>query len=118
MSDAVRMCSLILPKAKSVPSVTVGTSARLDCSAFSSSACLIPIDSAGDKIYGKIMVSPLQSLGHSFELFIEKCFLCTGFDGYIPRYDPDNEDYGCIAESANLRYVIKIIVSIVLSPQL
>ncbi|KAH7953982.1 hypothetical protein HPB49_014729 [Dermacentor silvarum] len=63
----------------------------------------------GDKIYGKIMVSPLQSLGHSFELFIEKCFLCTGFDGYIPRYDPDNEDYGCIAESANLRYVIKII---------
>uniref|UniRef100_L7LZ28 Putative fras1-related extracellular matrix protein 2 n=1 Tax=Rhipicephalus pulchellus TaxID=72859 RepID=L7LZ28_RHIPC len=63
----------------------------------------------GDKIYGKIMVSPLQSLGHSFELFIEKCFLCTGVDGYIPRYDPDNEDYGCIAESANLRYIIKII---------
>lgn len=63
----------------------------------------------GDKIYGKIMISPLQSLGHSFALFIEKCFLCTGVDGYIPRYDPDKEDYGCIAHSENLRYVIKII---------
>ncbi|CAN8012309.1 unnamed protein product, partial [Ixodes pacificus] len=63
----------------------------------------------GDKIYGKIMISPLQSLGHSFTLFIEKCFLCTGVDGYIPRYDPENGDYGCIADSENLRYVIKII---------
>ncbi|XP_064481470.1 FRAS1-related extracellular matrix protein 2-like isoform X1 [Ornithodoros turicata] len=63
----------------------------------------------GDKIYGRIRVNPLQSIGHSFIMVIEKCFLCTGVDGYIPKYDPENEEYGCIAESENIRYVIKII---------
>ncbi|XP_013783559.1 FRAS1-related extracellular matrix protein 2-like, partial [Limulus polyphemus] len=63
----------------------------------------------GDTIYGRIMVDPVQNLGDSFYMTIEKCFLCTGEDGYIPKYNPENNEYGCVAESRNLLHTFKII---------
>ncbi|XP_076321017.1 FRAS1-related extracellular matrix protein 2-like [Tachypleus tridentatus] len=63
----------------------------------------------GDTVYGRIMVDPVQNLGGSFYMTIEKCFLCTGEDGYIPKYNPDNNEYGCVAESPNLLHTFKII---------
>lgn len=59
------------------------------------------------------MVDPVQTLGQSFLMSIEKCFLCTGVDGYIPKYDPENQEYGCVARSPNLLHKFKIIVSYV-----
>ena len=64
-----------------------------------------------DKLYGRINVDPVQNLGNSFGLNIEKVFLCSGKDGYIPKYDPDNLEFGRIAESPNLQYTFKILVS-------
>ncbi len=67
---------------------------------------------AADKIYGRINVDPVQNLGSSFHLNIEKVFLCSGKDGYIPKYDPENNEFGCVAESDNLQHVFKILVSV------
>lgn len=57
------------------------------------------------------MVDPIQNLGDSFFMTIEKCFLCSGVDGYIPKYSPEENEFGCVAESPNLLYTFKIIVS-------
>nr|KAG5696530.1 hypothetical protein BaRGS_021066 [Batillaria attramentaria] len=65
--------------------------------------------SEDDKLYGRINVDPVQNLGNSFAINIEKVFLCSGKDGYIPKYDPDNLEFGCIAESPNLLYTFKIL---------
>lgn len=62
-----------------------------------------------DKLYGRINVDPVQNLGNGFAMNIEKVFLCSGKDGYIPKYDPDNLEFGCIAESPNLLYAFKIL---------
>ncbi|KAI7790051.1 putative fras1 related extracellular matrix protein 2b [Triplophysa rosa] len=65
--------------------------------------------SEGDVIYGRIMVDPVQNLGDSFICNIEKVFLCTGADGYVPKYNPDNFEFGCLADSPSLLYRFKII---------
>lgn len=65
----------------------------------------------GDTIYGRIHVDPVQNLGDGFRLQIEKVFLCSGRDGYIPKYDPRNGEYGCVADTPNLLYAFKILVS-------
>ncbi|KAJ8368550.1 hypothetical protein SKAU_G00085780 [Synaphobranchus kaupii] len=65
--------------------------------------------SEGDVIYGRVMVDPVQNLGHSFMCNIEKVFLCTGADGYVPKYNPENLEYGCLADSASLLYRFKIV---------
>ncbi|XP_012886943.1 PREDICTED: FRAS1-related extracellular matrix protein 2 [Dipodomys ordii] len=63
----------------------------------------------GDVIYGRVMVDPVQNLGDSFYCNIEKVFLCTGADGYVPKYSPTNEEYGCLADSPSLLYRFKIV---------
>ncbi|KAE8627259.1 hypothetical protein XENTR_v10006920 [Xenopus tropicalis] len=63
----------------------------------------------GDMIYGRVMVDPVQNLGNSFHCSIEKVFLCTGADGYVPKYSPDNNEYGCLADSTSLLYRFKIL---------
>lgn len=73
-----------------------------------SSGCLLL---AGDEILGRINIDPVQSLGESFHLNIEKVFICSGTDGYIPKYDPANQEYGCVAESPSLQYTFKILVN-------
>lgn len=56
------------------------------------------------------MVDPVQNLGDSFSCGIEKVFLCTGADGYVPKYNPTNQEYGCLADSPSLLYRFKILV--------
>ncbi|XP_075449299.1 FRAS1-related extracellular matrix protein 2 [Ascaphus truei] len=65
--------------------------------------------SEGDMIYGRVMVDPVQNLGSSFYCSIEKVFLCTGADGYVPKYNPTNSEYGCLADSTSLLYRFKIL---------
>ncbi|KAM4796083.1 FRAS1-related extracellular matrix protein 2 [Rhinophrynus dorsalis] len=65
--------------------------------------------SEGDIIYGRVMVDPVQNLGNSFYCSIEKVFLCTGADGYVPKYNPTNSEYGCLADSTSLLYQFKIL---------
>ncbi|XP_019377382.1 PREDICTED: FRAS1-related extracellular matrix protein 2-like [Gavialis gangeticus] len=63
----------------------------------------------GSEIYGRVMVDPVQNLGNSFICNIEKVFLCTGADGYVPKYSPGNKEYGCLADSPSLLYRFKIL---------
>ncbi|XP_054649210.1 FRAS1-related extracellular matrix protein 2b isoform X1 [Dunckerocampus dactyliophorus] len=65
--------------------------------------------SQGDTIYGRVMVDPVQNLGDSFICNIEKVFLCTGADGYVPKYNPDHFEFGCLADAPSLLYRFKII---------
>ncbi|XP_071780835.2 FRAS1-related extracellular matrix protein 2b [Centroberyx gerrardi] len=65
--------------------------------------------SQGDVIYGRVMVDPVQNLGDSFICNIEKIFLCTGADGYVPKYNPSNFEFGCLADAPSLLYRFKII---------
>uniref|UniRef100_A0A3Q2CNS8 Uncharacterized protein n=2 Tax=Cyprinodon variegatus TaxID=28743 RepID=A0A3Q2CNS8_CYPVA len=55
------------------------------------------------------MVDPVQNLGDSFSCSIEKVFLCTGADGYVPKYNPTNREYGCLADAPSLLYRFKIL---------
>ncbi|KAM6270253.1 FRAS1-related extracellular matrix protein 3 [Porphyrio hochstetteri] len=63
----------------------------------------------GSEIYGRVMVNPVQNLGDSFSCTIEKVFLCTGIDGYVPKYSPGSREYGCLADSPSLLYRFKIL---------
>ena len=72
--------------------------------------CIIPFIS-GAQIYGRVQVDPVQSLGSGFTVHIEKVFLCSGSEGYIPKYQPTNSEYGCLADAPNLMYRFKVIVS-------
>ncbi|KAA0703978.1 FRAS1-related extracellular matrix protein 2 ECM3 -like protein [Triplophysa tibetana] len=65
--------------------------------------------SDGDKIYGRVMVDPVQNLGDSFYCNIEKVYLCTGADGYVPKYNPTRTEFGCLADLPSLLYRFKII---------
>lgn len=67
---------------------------------------------SGDTIYGRVMVDPVQNLGDSFFCSIEKVFLCTGADGYVPKYNPTKFEFGCLADSPSLLYRFKILVSL------
>ena len=69
--------------------------------------------SSGSIIYGRIMVDPQQSLGSAYHVSIEKIFVCSGLDGYIPQYSPDSGEYGCVADSELLSYRFKILVSVI-----
>ena len=70
------------------------------------------LDFLGDLIYGRVDVNTVQSLGEEFSLGVEKVFLCSGKDGYIPKYDPDNNEYGCVENSRKLHQVFKILVRV------
>uniref|UniRef100_A0A3Q4MAS0 Fras1 related extracellular matrix 3 n=1 Tax=Neolamprologus brichardi TaxID=32507 RepID=A0A3Q4MAS0_NEOBR len=65
--------------------------------------------SEGSMIYGRVMVDPVQNLGDSFSCSIEKVFLCTGMDGYVPKYNPTNKEYGCLADAPSLLHRFKIL---------
>uniref|UniRef100_A0A8C8E4B8 FRAS1 related extracellular matrix 2b n=1 Tax=Oryzias sinensis TaxID=183150 RepID=A0A8C8E4B8_9TELE len=65
--------------------------------------------SQGDTVYVRVMVDPVQNLGDSFICNIEKVFLCTGADGYVPKYNPSNFEFGCLADAPSLLYRFKII---------
>ena len=65
----------------------------------------------GEKIYGKIEMNDVQRMGDHLQVSLEKVYLCSGKDGYIPTFDPENGQYGCLSQSENLEYHVKVIVS-------
>ncbi|KAJ8339232.1 hypothetical protein SKAU_G00360180 [Synaphobranchus kaupii] len=66
--------------------------------------------SVGKTVYGRVLWNPEQNLNTAYKLQLEKVFLCTGRDGYVPFFDPtgtlynEGPQYGCIQPNRNLRY--------------
>ncbi|XP_046393643.1 extracellular matrix organizing protein FRAS1-like [Ischnura elegans] len=66
--------------------------------------------SPGDEVYGVVMWHPSQDLSSAYKLSIQRLYLCSGKDGYVPVYDPTGEiygkgpQYGCIQPSRNLEH--------------
>ncbi|XP_050394788.2 extracellular matrix organizing protein FRAS1 [Patella vulgata] len=74
----------------------------------------------GEKIYGRVLWNPDQDLKSAYNLGIQKVYLCTGADGYIPTYDPDGEIYnngpqfGCLQPNKKLKHRFLILASILI----
>uniref|UniRef100_A0ABM5GKG1 Extracellular matrix organizing protein FRAS1 n=1 Tax=Pogona vitticeps TaxID=103695 RepID=A0ABM5GKG1_9SAUR len=66
--------------------------------------------SKGQILYGRVMWNPEQNLNSAYKLQLEKVYLCTGKDGYVPFFDPtgtiynEGPQYGCIQPSKYLKH--------------
>ncbi|XP_061439271.1 extracellular matrix organizing protein FRAS1 isoform X3 [Rhineura floridana] len=66
--------------------------------------------SKGQILYGRVMWNPEQNLNSAYKLQLEKVYLCTGKDGYVPFFDPtgtiynEGPQYGCIQSSKHLKH--------------
>ncbi|XP_038060993.1 extracellular matrix protein FRAS1-like [Patiria miniata] len=64
----------------------------------------------GQKIFGRVLWNPDQDLDRAYKLQIEKLYLCTGADGFVPYYDPGGQIYkegpqfGCMQENRKLKH--------------
>lgn len=71
---------------------------------------------AGQTLYGRVLWSPEQNLNAAYRLQLEKVYLCTGRDGYVPFFDPTgtlyNEglQYGCIQPNKHLKHRFLLLV--------
>ena len=54
-------------------------------------------------IYGRVIIDPVQKMGDQFSVMIDKVFLCAGKDNYVPRFHPEDKQFGCLT-STNYRY--------------
>ncbi|CAJ0943996.1 unnamed protein product, partial [Ranitomeya imitator] len=66
--------------------------------------------SKGQTLYGRVLWNPDQNLNSAYKLQLEKVYLCTGKDGYVPFFDPtgtiynEGPQYGCIQPNKNLKH--------------
>ncbi|XP_035245707.1 extracellular matrix protein FRAS1-like isoform X1 [Anguilla anguilla] len=66
--------------------------------------------SIGQTLYGRVLWNPEQNLNRAYKLHLEKVYLCTGRNGYVPFFDPtgtlynEGPQYGCIQPNKNLRH--------------
>ncbi|KAM8885583.1 extracellular matrix organizing protein FRAS1 isoform 1-T2 [Spinachia spinachia] len=66
--------------------------------------------SMGQTLYGRVLWSPEQNLNAAYKLQLEKVYLCTGRDGYVPFFDPtgtlynEGPQYGCIQPNKHLKH--------------
>ncbi|NXX05003.1 FRAS1 protein, partial [Larus smithsonianus] len=66
--------------------------------------------SAGQILYGRVLWNPEQNLNAAYKLQLEKVYLCTGKDGYVPFFDPtgtvynEGPQYGCIQPNKHLKH--------------
>lgn len=68
---------------------------------------------ASCKLRVKITVEMFFLICCSTQLgFIIQVFVCSGKDGFVPKYKPDSQEYGCASESGQLRAQYKILVRI------
>ncbi|XP_033757797.1 extracellular matrix protein FRAS1-like [Pecten maximus] len=64
----------------------------------------------GEELFGRVMWDLDQDLRDAYRLSVQKVYLCTGSDGFVPTYDPkgdiygDGPQFGCIQPSKNLRH--------------
>lgn len=72
---------------------------------------------AGQTLYGRVLWSPEQNLNAAYRLQLEKVYLCTGRDGYVPFFDPTgtlyNEglQFGCIQPNKHLKHRFLLLVT-------
>uniref|UniRef100_A0A3Q3BPI3 Fraser extracellular matrix complex subunit 1 n=1 Tax=Haplochromis burtoni TaxID=8153 RepID=A0A3Q3BPI3_HAPBU len=65
---------------------------------------------AGQTLYGRVLWNPEQNLNAAYKLQLEKVYLCTGRDGYVPFFDPtgtlynEGPQYGCIQPNKHLKH--------------
>lgn len=63
---------------------------------------------------------PEQNLNAAYRLQLEKVYLCTGRDGYVPFFDPtgtvynEGPQYGCIQPNKYLKHRFLLLVSALL----
>uniref|UniRef100_A0A8C0P0S2 Extracellular matrix organizing protein FRAS1 n=1 Tax=Canis lupus familiaris TaxID=9615 RepID=A0A8C0P0S2_CANLF len=66
--------------------------------------------SKGQILYGRVLWNPEQNLNSAYKLQLEKVYLCTGKDGYVPFFDPtgtiynEGPQYGCIQPNKHLKH--------------
>ncbi|XP_034535025.1 extracellular matrix protein FRAS1, partial [Notolabrus celidotus] len=66
--------------------------------------------SMGQTLYGRVLWNPEQTLNAAYKLQLEKVYLCTGRDGYVPFFDPtgtlynEGPQYGCIQPNKQLKH--------------
>ncbi|XP_061672611.1 extracellular matrix protein FRAS1 isoform X3 [Syngnathoides biaculeatus] len=66
--------------------------------------------SMGQILYGRVLWNPDQNLNAAYKLQLEKVYLCTGRDGYVPFFDPtgtlynEGPQYGCIQPNKHLKH--------------
>lgn len=76
---------------------------------------------AGQTLYGRVLWNPEQNLNAAYKLQLEKVYLCTGRDGYVPFFDPtgtlynEGPQYGCIQPNKHLKHRFLLLVQIYLS---
>lgn len=79
----------------------------------------LPI-SSGQILYGRVLWNPEQNLNAAYKLQLEKVYLCTGKDGYVPFFDPtgtvynEGPQYGCIQPNKHLKHRFLLLVSFLL----
>lgn len=62
------------------------------------------------------MWNPEQNLNAAYKLQLEKVYLCTGRDGYVPFFDPtgtlynEGPQYGCIQPNKHLKHRFLLLV--------
>uniref|UniRef100_UPI0037E879D7 extracellular matrix organizing protein FRAS1 n=1 Tax=Semicossyphus pulcher TaxID=241346 RepID=UPI0037E879D7 len=66
--------------------------------------------SMGQTLFGRVLWNPEQNLNAAYKLQLEKVYLCTGRDGYVPFFDPtgtlynEGPQYGCIQPNKHLKH--------------
>ncbi|XP_071508475.1 extracellular matrix organizing protein FRAS1-like [Diadema antillarum] len=66
--------------------------------------------SKGQTIFGRVLWNPDQDLDRAYRLTIQKLFICTGNDGYVPYYDPsgtvyeEGPQFGCMQDNVHLKH--------------
>lgn len=72
---------------------------------------------SGQILYGRVLWNPEQNLNAAYKLQLEKVYLCTGKDGYVPFFDPtgtiynEGPQYGCIQPNKHLKHRFLLLVS-------
>nr|XP_023408991.1 extracellular matrix protein FRAS1 [Loxodonta africana] len=70
---------------------------------------MLPV-TTGQILYGRVLWNPEQNLNSAYKLQLEKVYLCTGKDGYVPFFDPtgtiynEGPQYGCIQPNKHLKH--------------
>ena len=62
-------------------------------------------------IYGRVIINPVQKMGQEFTVKIDKVFLCSGKDNYVPKFSPVDKQFGCLTSTkyAPLLYKFKVL---------
>lgn len=124
--DKIRPCSGLLPLPKPRPfkaqsHASFGESGSNDGSLvrLEDLTCLFLLPtSSGQILYGRVLWHPEQNLNAAYKLQLEKVYLCTGKDGYVPFFDPtgtvynEGPQYGCIQPNKHLKHRFLLLVSV------